>query len=205
MVNKIPKSNHRYVIFHKPYDVLSSFTDPAERPTLASYIPIPEVYAAGRLDRDSEGLLLLTSDGQLIHRMTDPRFKVWKSYWAQVERVPSTQALAQLRDGVRVKGTLTRPANVRLLSPEPSVWPRPVPIRYRKAVPTAWLEIQIMEGLNRQIRRMTSAVGHPTLRLIRMAIGPVRLESLEPGEWRDLRPEELHSLISDDSRVPRGS
>ena len=185
---------YSYLAFNKPYGVLSSFTDPDERPTLTKYIQVPSVYSAGRLDRDSEGLLLLTSDPCLLHRITDPRYKLWKEYWVQVERLPSETALSFLRKGVMVKGKLTRPARVGMLSTEPFLWPRAVPIRYRKNVPTAWLRVKIQEGLNRQIRRMTAAVGHPTLRLVRVGIGPVNLDGLHPGEWRYLTKEEVVGL-----------
>ncbi len=186
-----PNTRLRYIVFNKPYGVLSSFTDTGGRPTLAQYIQIPSVYSAGRLDQDSEGLMCLTSDAQLLHQITDPRYKLWKEYWVQVERVPSTEALASLRQGVSVKGKLTRAAKVEVLPADPKLWPRTVPIRFRKNVPTVWLRIHIQEGLNRQIRRMTAAVGHPTLRLVRVGIGPMNLGCLQPGEWRDLTNEEV--------------
>jgi len=180
--------------FNKPYGVLSCFTDPEERPSLAGFISVPDVYPAGRLDYDSEGLLLLTSDGALAHRITDPRHKLPKLYWVQVDREPDATALACLREGVLVGGRRTQPADVDLLSDPPSVPARPVPIRYRKSVPTAWLRITLAEGLNRQIRRMTAAVGHPTLRLIRVAIGPIMLGDLQPGQWRELSQVEVERL-----------
>jgi 23S rRNA pseudouridine2457 synthase len=161
---------------------------------VADYVDVPGVYAAGRLDYDSEGLLLLTSDGKLAHRITHPRYKLPKVYLAQVENIPTEVALEQLRCGVLVKGQRTRPAEVRLLRPEPAVFPRLPPIRYRKDIPTAWLEITLREGRKRQVRRMTAAVGYPTLRLIRIAIGPIRLGDLGPGQWRDLTRAELSSL-----------
>ncbi len=179
---------------YKPYGVLSCFTDPDGRPTLADYVQVSGVYAAGRLDRDSEGLLLLTSNGRLAHRITDPRHKLPKVYWVQVERVPDEAALARLRAGVMLQGRKTKPAGVRLLPEEPSLPPRPVPIRFRKSVPTCWLEISLQEGINRQVRRMTASVGHPALRLVRVAIGPIRLDTLQPGEWRDLSPAEVANL-----------
>jgi 23S rRNA pseudouridine2457 synthase len=190
----------RTIVFHKPYDVLPCFKDPDGRPTLADYIQVPEVYAAGRLDRDSEGLMILTSDGALVQRITDPRHRLPKVYWVQVERVPAEETLNHLRRGVVLSGLRTRPAEVRLLAQEPALWERPVPIRVRRTVPTAWLELVLHEGKNRQVRRMTAAVGHPTLRLIRVAIGPIRLDTLQPGQWRDASVAELRAL----SRVPLG-
>ncbi len=187
---------HRHLLLHKPYGVLSKFTDSEGRPTLADYVAESQVYPAGRLDMDSEGLLLLTSDGDLAHRLTSPFQKVFKTYLVQVERIPDEPALVGLREGVLVKGKRTRPAKVQLLQVEPDVYPRPVPIRFRKSVPTAWLRMEIQEGMNRQIRRMTAQVGHPSLRIIRVAIGPIRLDSLAPGQWRELRTEELCGLSS---------
>ncbi len=186
----------RTLAFNKPYDVLCCFTDPEGRPTLAAHVHVPGVYAAGRLDRDSEGLLLLTSDGRLAHQITDPQHKLPKTYWVQVERVPNESALTALREGVVLGGTRTRPATVRLLGTEPELRPRPVPIRFRKTVPTCWIEITLREGMNRQIRRMTAAVGHPALRLVRVAIGPIPLGNLPPGEWRELNAEELRRLAA---------
>lgn len=190
----------RTIAFNKPYGVLSCFTDREGRPTLADYINLPGVYAAGRLDLDSEGLLLLTSDGRLAHYVTDPQHKLAKVYFAQVERIPSEEALEQLRKGVALNGKKTKPAEVRLLSGDPQLPDRPVPIRVRKHVPTAWIEITLREGLNRQVRRMTAAVGHPTLRLVRMSIGPIVLGDLCPGQWRDLKDHELERMSS----VPAG-
>ncbi len=181
----------RTVAFNKPYGVLPCFTDSEGRPTLADYVLVSHVYAAGRLDQDSEGLMILTADGALAHWITDPQHTLPKVYLAQVERIPDAQAIAQLCQGVMLGGKRTRPAKVVLLSDEPALPERPVPIRFRKNVPTVWLEITIHEGMNRQIRRMTAAVGHPTLRLVRIAIGPVRLGDLKPGEWRDLRENEI--------------
>ena len=191
----------RTIAFNKPYGVLPCFTDPAGRQTLADYVGIPDVYAAGRLDQDSEGLMILTADGALAHRITDPQHKLPKVYLVQVERVPNERAIAQLSHGVVLGGKRTKPATVRLLVEEPSLPERPVPIRFRRHVPTAWLEITIHEGMNRQVRRMTAAVGHPTLRLVRIAIGAVRLGELKPGEWRDLREDDLTPL----GRRPRAS
>ncbi|HEU4684166.1 MAG TPA: pseudouridine synthase [Nitrospira sp.] len=182
--------------FNKPYGVLPCFTDPEGRPTLRDFIPIPHVYPAGRLDRDSEGLMILTSDGGLAHRITDPQHKLPKRYLVQVERVPSEAALNGLRNGVVLAGRRTRAAQVRLLSEDPKLPERPVPIRFRKTVPTAWIEVTVHEGMNRQIRRMTAAVGHPALRLVRIAIGPVGLGQLEPGQWRELDRTECQALMT---------
>ncbi len=184
----------RYLLFYKPYGVMSHFTDRLGRPTLADYIPVTGVYAAGRLDRDSEGLLLLTDDGWLIHRLTDPQFGHPRTYLVQVERIPSEEALERLRQGVEIEGRRTRPAEVERLAEDPDLPPRPVPIRYRKRVPTAWLRITLYEGRKRQVRRMTAAVGHPTLRLVRIAIGPLTLVGLEPGRWRELTEAEIQAL-----------
>lgn len=171
------------ILFNKPYDVLCQFTDPGGRRTLADYIPHPGVYAAGRLDRDSEGLLILTDDGGLQHRLSHPKFGKRKGYWVQVEGIPEEGALDRLRRGVEIGGVRTRPAAVRVI-PEPAIWPRDPPVRFRKTVPTAWLELFIGEGMNRQVRRMTAAVGLPTLRLVRFALGPYRIDGLDPGVWR---------------------
>jgi len=173
----------RIVLFNKPYGILTQFTDDEGRPTLSDFIPVPGVYAAGRLDRDSEGLLVLTDDGQLQHRLTDPRHKSWKTYWVQVEGEPTDQAIDHLCRGVVLKDGPTLPAKVKRIA-EPDLWPRDPPIRFRKNIPVNWLEIRIREGRNRQIRRMTAAVGHPTLRLVRMALDKWRLGDLKPGEYR---------------------
>jgi 23S rRNA pseudouridine2457 synthase len=180
--------------FFKPYGILSHFTDEAGQATLADYIAVPGIYTAGRLDKDSEGLLLLTDDGQLAHRITSPRHKLTKTYLAQVERLPDETALEALRQGVIVEGAKTLPAQVEMLVAEPTLPPRSVPIRYRKNVPTAWLKIALMEGRNRQVRHMTAAVGYPTLRLVRIAIGPITLVDLAPGQWRELSTKEVRSL-----------
>jgi len=176
------------IAFNKPYGVLCQFTDRSAppRPTLAGFGLPPDVYAAGRLDHDSEGLLLLTDDGALAHRLTDPRHKQPKTYWVQVEGDPREEQLRILREGVTLNDGPAQPAQVRRLDPPPVLWPRDPPVRYRKTVPDAWLELTISEGRNRQVRRMTAAVGLPTLRLVRAAIGPYRLDDLQPGQWRTL-------------------
>lgn len=192
--HRTPLPPSRTLIFNKPYGVLPCFTDPAGRPTLADFVAVPGVYAAGRLDQDSEGLMVLTSDGALAHRITDPRHHLPKVYLAQVERVPDEVALARLRQGVLLKGIRTRPAEAQVLPQEPAFPERAVPIRFRKSVPTAWLRITLREGMNRQVRRMTAAVGYPTVRLIRIAIGPVTLGDLQPGHWRELTGREIKSI-----------
>ncbi|MEK6605541.1 MAG: pseudouridine synthase [Nitrospirota bacterium] len=184
----------RALAFYKPYGVLSCFTDPEGRSTLADFIQVPGVYSAGRLDYDTEGLLVLTADGALAHCITDPRHKLPKVYLVQVERVPDDAALALLRRGVLLKGRRTKPADVELLSDAPDLPPRPVPIRFRKSVPTAWLQVTLREGQNRQVRRMTAAAGHPALRLVRIAVGPVTLGDLQPGQWRELKGTEVAGL-----------
>ncbi len=173
----------RLIRFNKPWGVLSQFTPEGRWRGLKDFIDLPGVYVAGRLDADSEGLLLLTDDGQMQARIADPRFKMEKTYWVQVEGVPTEAALTALRTGVQLNDGITRPAQARLLDPPPAVWAREPPIRVRQSIPTAWLELVIGEGRNRQVRRMTAAVGLPTLRLIRSAIGPYTLEGLAPGCW----------------------
>ncbi|MDO8373341.1 MAG: pseudouridine synthase [Polaromonas sp.] len=182
----------RLILFNKPYGVLSQFTPEGRWRGLKDFIAIPDVYVAGRLDADSEGLLLLTDNGRLQARISDPRFKMEKTYWVQVEGVPDEAALQALRAGVQLKDGLTLPAKARLLAPPPEVWEREPPIRTRQAIPTAWIELVIREGRNRQVRRMTAAAGFPTLRLIRAAIGPYTLDGLAPGSWRELKPETDH-------------
>ena len=186
------------IAFHKPYDVLSQFTDSADPPraTLADYIDLPDVWGAGRLDRDSEGLLILSDDPRLRTRLTDPDHHVPRTYWAQVEGIVDDDALAALRRGVEIKGRRTRPAEARRLDREPDLAPRPVPIRVRKTVPDCWIELVLTEGRNRQVRRMTATVGHPTLRLVRVAVGSITLDGLEPGAWRTLEPDEERRLLA---------
>ncbi len=177
------------ILFNKPYGVLSQFTPEGRWSGLRDFIDLPGVYVAGRLDADSEGLLLLTSDGKLQARIADPRFKMEKTYWVQVEGAPDEGALQRLRQGVTLNDGPTRPASVRLLKPAPQLWRREPPIRLRQAIPTAWLELVIREGRNRQVRRMTAAVGLPTLRLVRVAVGPYTLDGLSPGAWRGASAE----------------
>jgi 23S rRNA pseudouridine2457 synthase len=183
-----------YLLFWKPYGVLTQFTDQEGRSTLKDYVDQPGVYPVGRLDQDSEGLLLLTDDGPLAHRLTDPRFDHPKTYWAQVEGIPSQSSIQALTRGVTIQNYRTRPARVRILDPEPDLPPRHVPIRFRKAIPTAWIELILTEGKNRQVRRMTATVGFPTLRLVRVAIGTLTLEGLAPGAWRWLTNPEIQIL-----------
>ncbi len=194
------------ILFYKPYGVLCQFTDnndgETKRPTLKDYIPIPSIYPVGRLDLDSEGLLLLTNNGRLQHRLAHPRFAHSRTYWVQVERIPDQLALTTLRTGVKIKGYFTRKAEVKILPKEPQLPPRNPPIRYRKNVPTCWLEITLTEGKNRQVRRMTAAVGFPTLRLVRVAMGinphdrtkQLCLNTLHPGQWRKLTKVETKML-----------
>lgn len=178
----------RLVLFNKPYGVLTQFTDREDRPTLADYISLKGVYPAGRLDRDSEGLLLLTDDGRLAQQLTHPRKRTWKTYLVQVEGAPSDRDLEPLRQGIELRDGPTLPARARIIG-EPELWPRDPPVRYRASIPTTWLELQIREGRNRQVRRMTAAIGFPTLRLVRTAIGKWRLGKLRPGEWCQLSLE----------------
>jgi len=172
------------ILFNKPYGVLCQFTSPAGRACLKDYVPVPDVYPAGRLDTDSEGLLVLTGDGGLQARITEPGRKLAKTYWAQVEGVPTAEALQALRGGLDLGDFVSRPCKVRPMGEPEGLWPRNPPIRARLHIPTAWIEIELEEGKNRQVRRMTARVGHPTLRLVRAAIGPWSLADLAPGQWR---------------------
>jgi len=212
----------QFILFYKPYNVLSQFsagetaalrpatdrhhhgdsnaklgdTDASDRLTLKNFIPIPGVYPVGRLDRDSEGLMLLTNDGRVQHRLSHPRFAHSRTYWVQVERIPGTDAIQQLQHGVVIKGYQTLPCRVERLPDDIALPPRDPPIRWRKSVPTAWLSITLTEGKNRQVRRMTAAVGHPTLRLVRVALGPLALGDLRPGQWRDATPWERQQILA---------
>lgn len=187
----------RLILFNKPFDVLSQFTDKGTqgttRATLSDFIDVPKVYPAGRLDRDSEGLLLLTDNGKLQARISNPKHKVEKTYWAQVEGIPDDAALTALCDGVTLKDGQTRPAMARRIDEPPGLWTRNPPIRVRQSIPDSWIELTISEGRNRQVRRMTAAVGHPTLRLIRYRVGDWTLDGLESGAWRDAKATDIRA------------
>lgn len=187
----------KYVLFYKPYSVLCQFTqDTPERKTLKDYIDIPNIYPVGRLDWDSEGLILLTDNGKLQHRLSDPKFGHERTYWVQVERVPGESAIAQLTQGIKIQDYRTKPAKVSLLPEEPNLPERHPPIRFRQSIPTAWLEMVLTEGKNRQVRKMTAAVGFPTLRLVRVKIGELGLDGLKLGDFRELEMDEIVSLTS---------
>lgn len=190
----------RLILLNKPFNVMSAFTDQEGRPTLADYVPVKGVYPAGRLDRDSEGLLLLTDDGALQARISEPRFHLPKTYLVQVEGIPGDDSLQQLRNGLQLNDGLTRPAQVERIE-APTLWPRQPPVRTRANIPDCWISLTISEGRNRQVRRMTAAVGHPTLRLVRWRIGDWTLDGLAPGEWRELQ---VHAPRAP-SRAPRRS
>jgi 23S rRNA pseudouridine2457 synthase len=191
--------SYRYLLFNKPYGVLSQFTDtagPTPRPTLGDYVPIGNIYPVGRLDHDSEGLLLLTDHGQLQHRLSHPQFAHPRTYWVQVEHIPTDADLEPLRQGgLTIQDYKTRPTQVQVIA-EPSLPPRDPPIRVRQAIPTAWIEITLTEGHNRQVRRMTAAIGFPTLRLVRSAIAHLPLSGLPPGQWRELTASEQVALLN---------
>lgn len=178
----------KLILFNKPFKVMSQFSESGDKATLANFIEIPNIYPAGRLDYDSEGLLLLTDNGQLQHRIAHPKHKSTKTYWVQVEGEPNTENLGKLRKGIELKDGLTLPAGIKVIE-EPTIWARTPPIRERANIPTTWLEIKISEGRNRQVRRMTAAIGHPTLRLVRMQIGDWSVENIVPGEYVEIEVE----------------
>lgn len=181
----------RVILLNKPFGVLCQFSPAAGKGTLKDYVPLPDVYAAGRLDADSEGLVVLTDDGALQARISHPRHKLAKTYWVQVEGEPDEAALDRLRAGVDLGDFVTRPCRARIMAEPADLWPRDPPIRFRKCIPTSWLEIVLQEGKNRQVRRMTARVGFPTLRLIRWAVGPWTLAALPPGNWRQVSPADI--------------
>ena len=187
----------RYILLNKPYEVLTQFTDEAGRQTLKDFVAVPDIYPVGRLDYDSEGLVLLTDDKQLQHRLSEPRFKVPKTYWVQVEGILTEAALDNLRRGVDLKTGYTSAADVALLPDEPQLWERSKPVRFRATIPTSWVQIRISQGMNRQVRKMTAAVGFPTLRLVRVSIADLQVAALQPGQWRELTEAEVQALRED--------
>ena len=189
----------RLIFLNKPYGVLTQFSDDLGRPTLKDWIPVPGVYPAGRLDADSEGLLVLTDSGEWQTRIADPRHKLPKTYWAQVENVPDEASLTLMCKGLDLGDFVTAPCRAKRIPEPDNLWSREPPIRYRAAIPTCWLEIVLREGKNRQVRRMTAKIGHPTLRLIRWAVGPWNLDNLSPGQWRDATPEEKTVVASQET------
>ena len=195
----------RLIAFCKPFGTVCQFSRHSKHPSLADFVKVPDVYPAGRLDTDSEGLLLLTADGALQHRISHPRRKLQKAYWVQVEGVPDHLALQMLGDGLDLGDFTTQPCKASVLAEPASLWPRAPPIRVRRAIPTTWLEIRLTEGKNRQIRRMTAKAGHPTLRLVRHSIGPFDLDDLQPGQWREVDPARLDDvrLLGDDAGTAR--
>ena len=186
----------RVILLNKPYGVLCQFTDRGGRPTLSDYLPVPDVYAAGRLDQDSEGLVVLTDDGRLQSRIASPRYKLPKTYWVQVEGNPDDRTLDHLRHGPPLRDGPTAPARVERMAEAPELWSRTPPVRFRARIPTTWLEVELREGRNRQLRRMTAAVGLPTLRLVRTAVGPLALGRLTPGSWRELGDTQVAALVT---------
>lgn len=182
----------RYIIFNKPYDVLSQFTPEDGARSLGEFGLPKDVYPAGRLDKDSEGLLLLTDDGPLIEKLLNPKNEKPKTYWVLVERVPTEEEMQKMRDGLKIEDYTTRPCQVKILDPQPDVPPRDPPVRFRKTVQDIWIEVRIVEGKNRQVRKMTAAIGHPTLRLIRMKMANLDLSGLSPGEWMEIPKSEIH-------------
>jgi 23S rRNA pseudouridine2457 synthase len=194
----------RVILFNKPFGVICQFGASHTRPTLKNYLPQRDIYPAGRLDADSEGLVVLTADGALQHRITDPRHKLSKTYFVEVEGVPPPAAMEQLRGGVDLGSFKTLPARARIVDPPRWLWPRVPPVRFRRHIPTTWLEIVLKEGKNRQVRRMTATVGHPTLRLIRYAVGDWTLDGLDPGTWRELSLDQPTALVHADGIRHRG-
>jgi 23S rRNA pseudouridine2457 synthase len=181
----------KYIIFHKPFNVLSQFTSEDGARSLSEFNLPPHIYAAGRLDKDSEGLLLLTDDGPLIEKLLNPKNHKVKTYWALVERLPTEESLQKMRQGLKIEDYMTLPCEVKILDPQPQVPPRDPPVRIRKSIQDYWLEIKIVEGKNRQVRKMTAAIGHPTLRLIRKKMLNLNLEGLEPGEWKEISRDKI--------------